>query len=175
MPNTDEQNDWDRLPGESAKAYESFCAYRDLGRSRSMLTAYRQKTSREQAERINGVWNAWSQTFEWTKRARAYDIYLERLARKAKEDAHFADVEAFRKRQMQFSRAAAAASEQLLIKATQRLLTLTQNDITPKMLASMFRAAAIVGLVSGNAEAGALGIDELIASLEELDGDGDAH
>ncbi len=37
---------WTRRPGETSTAYAAFCAYRDLGPSRSLAEAYRQRTGK---------------------------------------------------------------------------------------------------------------------------------
>lgn len=71
---------WERQPGETPKAYEAFCVYRDLGASRSM---------RETAEKLGksqGLMEGWSVTHEWGKRALAWDSEQDRIARKAQLD-----------------------------------------------------------------------------------------
>lgn len=66
---------WDIQDGETAKAYQAFCAYRDLPiRERSILEAYRRSAkSRAQARQAPGHWTRWCATNGWVERARAWD------------------------------------------------------------------------------------------------------
>ncbi len=69
---------WRRQPGETAKAYEAFKIYRDLGMvDRSQVkVGERGGKSRVQIER-------WSARYGWVERVRAYDAEIE--AREAEE------------------------------------------------------------------------------------------
>ena len=98
---------------------------------------------------------------------RAYDVYREREARKIKEAADNVALEAYRNRQVTLSQAGMQAAIRLLEKSVARLITLDASDIKPGQLPAFFRAAAHVAEVSGNAEATALGLDELSALLED--------
>lgn len=75
---------WDCQPGETAKAYQAFVIYRDLGPDRTV-----QRTANELAKNYTTV-NAWSRKWEWAARAAAWDsmpgrmmmeAYQERVAR----------------------------------------------------------------------------------------------
>ena len=66
-----------RLSGESEQAYAAFLRYRDLGRDRSVVHAYRQFTGKEEATQASGTWNAWAKDHAWEERARAYDQWLQ--------------------------------------------------------------------------------------------------
>lgn len=62
-----ELDPWDRQPGETSKAYEAFCIYRDMGAER---------TVRGVAEHLNKsqqLINGWSGKNEWVVRAAAFD------------------------------------------------------------------------------------------------------
>ena len=71
---------WGRLPDESAKAYEAFCAYRDLGPSRSIPKAG------EIVGKGKGTLEPWSSKYNWPERAAAWDAEQDRIARKAQLD-----------------------------------------------------------------------------------------
>ncbi len=159
---------WERQPDESAKAYAAFCLYRDIDvKSRSMLAAYRMQAGKEAANSLSGMWIIWSTSYRWTERVRAYDVDQEQKARKVREAQHAADLEQYRTRQLQLSRVGMAAAIKLLSKSVKRLDELSEAEIKPGMLPAFFRAAAHVAEVSGDAEATALGLQELTALLED--------
>jgi len=72
---------WERQEGESAKAYEAFAAYRDLGPDRSLPAAYRQRYGKKPAAGgVPGYFLAWSSAHRWVERCRLYDAHLEEQA-----------------------------------------------------------------------------------------------
>jgi hypothetical protein len=74
---------WDRQAGESSKAYEAFCAYRDLGADRSL-----EKAGKMLSKHRSKKWLCeWSAKYNWVERAKAYDDYIERIKREEKEKA----------------------------------------------------------------------------------------
>ena len=78
---------WERQPGETAKAFKAFCAYRDLEPARrSVLAAYRQAKGKPTARQAAGIWNKWCAEHRWVERAHAYDLHREALERAARED-----------------------------------------------------------------------------------------
>lgn len=79
---------WERQPGETAKAFQAFRAYRDLypPRDRSVLAAYRQAKGKPHARRAAGIWNRWCAEHAWVERAHAYDLHREQLERQAREE-----------------------------------------------------------------------------------------
>jgi hypothetical protein len=89
---------WERLTGESGRAYAAFCAYRDFGPDRNIRRAaegqFRKtelpaefsppaKTPRSNldtlAARKYRMWRVWATQFRWRERAADYDLYLDRL------------------------------------------------------------------------------------------------
>ena len=81
-PNADEQkHEWDRLTGESSKAYAHFCLYRDMGVGRSL----------RQMEKLDGCTSQlrqlmrWSSRWRWVERCQQYDDYAERQLRVQQE------------------------------------------------------------------------------------------
>jgi hypothetical protein len=96
---------WDRRADESRHAYAAFCAYRDLGPTRSQEKAY--AALNPQKKRTNRIseYFKWFAKFEWVKRAEAFDAYAEEIQRRefekrlkelAHQQADFA-VEEFRR------------------------------------------------------------------------------
>ena len=69
----EEKHDWDRLTGESSKAYAHFCLYRDMGVSRSL----RQMASVPGCTSIRRQLNRWSSKWRWVERCQKYEDHLE--------------------------------------------------------------------------------------------------
>jgi len=68
-----ERSVWDRLAGESSKAYANFCLYRDEGKDRSLRKlAASGKTSSKLRQLQH-----WSSKWKWVERSDRYDDYLE--------------------------------------------------------------------------------------------------
>lgn len=65
---------WDPQPGESARAFQAFVAYRDLGPDRSLTKAG------EMLGKNTTTIGQWSSKFGWVERARAWDGHVVRLA-----------------------------------------------------------------------------------------------
>ena len=76
MPNKREQP-WDRQKGESARAFEAFLVYLQMGPERS-VRAVAQKLSK--SYKLAG---RWSSTSHGVERCRAWDNYLQQEAKKA--------------------------------------------------------------------------------------------
>jgi transposase-like protein len=70
---------WDKLEGESSKAYAAFCAYRDLGFERSIA-----KVAQACGKSV-GLLNRWSSQYQWVSRADAYDQHLQKVKQAAEE------------------------------------------------------------------------------------------
>jgi len=108
---------WERVPGESSKAYEAFCIYRDLGVDRSI-----EKTAKNRLKPGSYSWlRNWSSKYNWVERARAYDDYLEREKRKEQEKAILEMVERHTKEAMALQQ-----------KALERLKSLDPNELSTR-------------------------------------------
>jgi hypothetical protein len=77
---------WERLTGETGRAYAAFCAYRDYGPERNIRraveTALAEKEDEAGTDRIEKryrMWRVWAAQFRWRERAADYDRYLDRL------------------------------------------------------------------------------------------------
>jgi hypothetical protein len=71
---------WERLAGETPKAFAAFCAFRNFGPERSIRRAVEsaETNSGEQGKKYR-VWRNWSTQYRWRERAADYDRYLEHL------------------------------------------------------------------------------------------------
>lgn len=67
---------WERQPGETPRAFEAFCVYRDLGAGRSI-----RKTGQELNKNLTTI-GEWSSKYDWVKRVAAWDAEQDRIARK---------------------------------------------------------------------------------------------
>jgi hypothetical protein len=72
-------NQWERRPGESAKAYAAARVYFELGARRSI------EVVAQRCRRSSSLWRRWSGHFQWVKRAVAYDAWADRLNQEALE------------------------------------------------------------------------------------------
>ena len=70
---------YDRRPDESAKAYEAFAIYRDLGVNRSVDAVARQLS------KSLPLIKRWSAAYDWVMRVDAYDEFVDAQARKKLE------------------------------------------------------------------------------------------
>ncbi len=118
---------WEQQPGESAKAFEAFAAYRDMGTSRSTAkVAQKLSKSKTLIDRWSGTWN-------WVERVRAYDRELDK-------QAHARAVQDVRQMTDRHIRIAM----QLQRKALEALDQLDINKLSPKMqLAFLTKATEI--------------------------------
>lgn len=63
---------WERQPEETPKAYEAFCAYRDMGSDRTLAKVG------EQLGKSDALMERWSAKYDWVRRAAAWDDELDR-------------------------------------------------------------------------------------------------
>lgn len=130
---------WEKLPGENVNQYAKFCKYRDMAyqdgrrlnkRSLRQLAVQLNLSSVRPLERL-------SKSFEWGKRCEAYDIEMDRKARSAQEEAII---------KMRKDHADVAA--QIVKKATKRLLTMPEEEISPSDLVRLFDVAVKIERLS---------------------------
>lgn len=71
---------WERQPEETARAYEAFVVYRDLGPARSLAKVG------QALGKSTGLMERWSRTHEWVARVEALEARDEMLRREAIEE-----------------------------------------------------------------------------------------
>jgi len=126
---------WERQSGESARAFQAFTIYRDLGPDRSITVVARKL--RKQAALIS----RWCSQWRWVRRVEAYDSHLDALRRKAREKS----IERAERRQLRISRA-------LQAKAAERLKGLQASDLKPRdMITAITEGIKLERLVLGQA------------------------
>lgn len=82
------------MPGESAKAYEAFSVYRDMGIGRSLESAWRNSNLTEESKSgehkggrtVPGYWKNWSTKYKWRSRCQAYDDRQAEIRRKINDE-----------------------------------------------------------------------------------------
>ena len=129
---------WNMRPDETAKAYQAFEVYRDMGPGRSLERVGQALAKTRQA--LDG----WSTRFEWGERVRAFD---EAAAAKASERA-LEDAATVRSRQAQHAKA-------IQLRAMQKIAAMDPGDMS---MAEATRAWQ----VGAEAERKALGIPEKV-------------
>jgi hypothetical protein len=71
---------WERLTGESPRAYSAFCFYRDYGPERNIRRAVEGVCAVGcRVEKQYRMWRVWATHYRWRERAADYDQYLDRL------------------------------------------------------------------------------------------------
>ena len=153
---------WEQQPGESAKAFEAFAIYRDMGVERSV---------RKVTQRLNKsltLIGKWSSRYNWPERARAYDRDLDRQA----HAQAVRDVRSMTNRHIRIAM-------QLQAKALEALEQLNVATLSPKMqLAFLAKATEIERMNrlsaagmddSGQQRDGAEGIEVVIEGEDDVD------
>lgn len=127
------QEPWERLPKESSKQYDFFCAYRDMrytpkpapdgGEPLPSMDITKRRSIRGLAVELNAshqAIEALSARFHWVERCDAYDDYIrERLQAKREADI------------LKMHDTHAAIGAQMLKKALAALLAINTDDMTP--------------------------------------------
>jgi hypothetical protein len=72
-PAESELNSWDRLPGESSKAFRGFTVYRDMGLDRSIGKVV------EKEKKAQALIYRWSVKYNWKLRVQEWDTYQDQL------------------------------------------------------------------------------------------------
>lgn len=122
---------WERQQGETSRAYEAFCEYRDMGagRSHAKLGQKLGKNTRTIAD--------WSAKYEWVKRVAAWDEEQDRIARQAQTD----EIKKMRKRHADLANA-------MLIKAAKALQRIPEDEIKPSDISKFVETASKLERIS---------------------------
>lgn len=93
MARTNKPKPWELQPGETAKAFEAFCLYRDMGTERSIAKVG------EKLGKNKITLEQWSAKNGWVDRATAWDGELDRI--RQQEEMRLARLEVRRMRERQ--------------------------------------------------------------------------
>jgi hypothetical protein len=167
---------WDRLPGEPDKAWAAFCSYRDMPVSgRSIKAAQELQTGKKlKTRQPSRHWLSWSSKWNWVARARACDAHRELQNRDLIEAQHRDKLQDHLDQQQRVARANVEASVRLLDLANARLKGVEADlkkkpKVTeiPRDVVAAIRVAAQAGDAASAARSEALGVEELLAMLDE--------
>lgn len=170
---------WERLPGETEKAWIGFRIYRDLPPGQRTLPdaymLYCEETRGEQPEErpshAPGYFSTWSSENEWLARAAAYDRYMDARAREHSEIDHIEKLNSHRERLLKYAEISSENGIRAMkvVENTLQLLLSEELDgfIEPKYLARFIQATAKLFETAADQEAKALAVDRLLEVLED--------
>lgn len=72
---------WERIDGETDKAWAAFRAYRDAGPLRRRIAVARKFYDRPDLKATPATWSGWARKYDWRGRIEAYDAFLVEQAR----------------------------------------------------------------------------------------------
>ena len=122
---------WERQEGESTKAFEAFCIYREMGLNRSI------RKVAEELSKSETLMARWSGNYNWVERAAQWDAEQDRVVRQQQLD----DIKKMRKRH-------ADLAEAMLIKAGKALLRIPVDEIKAGDITRMLDIATKVERIS---------------------------
>jgi hypothetical protein len=120
---------WDRMPGESSKAYSAFCKYRDLAEARTMAkVATMSECSAQNIHR-------WARRWIWTSRVYAFDlVQQERFREQTAKDRL-----AHHRRQIQIGQALQSVAVSGLREWQSKIEQQLPLNLAPEQLAALFK------------------------------------
>lgn len=122
---------WERQEKESDKAFEAFVKYRDMGLDRSTTKVAKELAKSEQLIR------RWSATYDWVKRAAAWDNEVDKDVQKAQRQ----EITEMRKRH-------ATLASAMLVKAAKALQAIPEDEIKASDISRMVDVASKLERVS---------------------------
>lgn len=122
---------WERQEGETARAFEAFSVYRDMGPDRSLRKVV------QQLDKNLTTIGDWSTKYDWVKRVAAWDAEQDRIARQEQ----LQDIKKMRKRH-------AALASTMLIKAATALQKLPPEEISATEISRMVDVASKLERIS---------------------------
>jgi hypothetical protein len=117
-----------RLAGEGPKAYAAFCAYRDLGPTRT-LEAVRWSCGSSTAKSLR-LMERWSGQWGWVERCRAWDARIEAVRLAARLQAAAEMAATWERRRQKSLEDAWSDAEALRVKALEMLTMATFVEVT---------------------------------------------
>lgn len=122
---------WERQKGETARAFEAFAVYRDMGPSRSI-----NKTA-QALDKNRTTIGEWSAKYEWVKRVAAWDAEQDRIARQKNTE----EIKKMRKRHTDLASA-------MLVKAARALQRIPDDEIKAADVSRMVETASKLERIS---------------------------
>lgn len=122
---------WERQIGESARAFEAFQVYRDMGVNRNIRAAA------QQVGKSKTTIQKWSSNHKWVERVAAWDAEQDRITRQAQLD----DIKKMRKRHADLASA-------MLVKAARALQRIPEDEIKAGDVSRMVDTAAKLERIS---------------------------
>lgn len=80
-------NPWDQRPGEPGEDYNRFLSYLRMGRTRTVVGAYRVHSGNTGVKNCPPAWSATSIRWDWADRAALYDAAQQKIALQKQMDA----------------------------------------------------------------------------------------
>lgn len=160
---------WERQPGESAKHFGWFEAFRLAGPARTVLGVYRQQDPARlgKAQSPSGTWSRAAREWCWHERAKAYDDFVLEQTKDEREQKYREELEEHRERAKNLAIENIEIANLALQKIKERISVLHPNEIEPKQIPAFLRAAADMAERALNAEGHALGLDELLGTMSD--------
>ena len=122
---------WERQDGETAKAFEAFAIYRDMGPDRSL-----RKVVQSLNKNLTTI-AEWSSKYDWVNRVAAWDAEQDRIARQQQIN----DIKKMRKRH-------AGIAAAMLVKAATALQRIPEDEISASEISRMVDVASKLERIS---------------------------
>lgn len=126
---------WERQPDETTKPFEAFCAYRDMGRGRSLRAVAEKLGKSEQ------LMSRWSAKNKWVERASQWDDEQERIEREIAQKEQAKAIREMRKRHADIANA-------MLLKAAKALKAIPDDEVRAGDISRMVDVAAKLERIS---------------------------
>jgi hypothetical protein len=153
---------YDRLPGETPKAFEAFCAYRDLGPTRSLQKAA------DGLDKSMKLLGRWSSQHNWQERVAAWDgdqdMLRQEEAISSKRVEYRRNLAEYQKNNLAVGRAAFKASATI----AKQILEFVEKTNSIDSWDDANKASNIIKGLTGLSDlwAKALAVDRLLQKLE---------
>lgn len=122
---------WERQEGETAKAFEAFCKYRDMGPDRSL-----RKVVQALNKNLTTI-AEWSGKYDWVKRVASWDAEQDRIARQQQ----LKEIKAMRNRH-------AGMAKAMIVKAGRALQKIPDDEIKASDISRMIEVASKLERIS---------------------------
>ena len=122
---------WERQEGETAKAFEAFCKYRDMGPDRSL-----RKVVQALNKNLTTI-AEWSTKYDWVKRVASWDAEQDRIARQQQ----LKEIKAMRNRH-------AGMAKAMIVKAGRALQKIPDDEIKASDISRMIEVASKLERIS---------------------------